>query len=195
MSIKLSFKFYLFFSLTLYHDYSFLSLHSPLSPISLNSTFPQIHSLISFLKGASFPKASTEHIITSYNKAMHRPSYESQSRQPNGRKRVLGAEKRLRGHIHSLSQESHSCIKLHNHNIYAEDLAQTHRGSRIVASVSVSPYEACKTLQVPILYVQICSTLLYSSDQISKPIYPTTVKKQYHTDLQVQCAQLCFKIT
>jgi hypothetical protein len=29
---------------------------------------------------------------------------------------------------------------LHNHNTYAEDIAETHTGSMIVVSVSVSPY-------------------------------------------------------
>ena len=33
--------------------------------------------------------------------------------------------------------------KLHNNNIFTEDLAQTLTGSVFVASVSVSPYEPC----------------------------------------------------
>lgn len=34
--------------------------------------------------------------------------------------------------------------QLYNHQVYAEDLAQIHTGSVIVASVSVIPYEPCE---------------------------------------------------
>ena len=40
-----------------------------------------------------------------------------------------------------LLEESHKKTKLHNHNVYAEDLAQTHVGSVIIRSVCMSPYD------------------------------------------------------
>lgn len=49
-----------------------------------------------------------------------------QNRQNNQRQPLLG-----------LLQED----ELHNHNIYAEGLGQTHEGSLVVSLVSVSPYE------------------------------------------------------
>ena len=59
-------------------------------------------------------------------------------RQPSRRKRVprAGEESETQPLF-----ESHKNSKLYNHNMYAEDLAQTHTGSMSVASVSVSPYE------------------------------------------------------
>lgn len=41
-----------------------------------------------------------------------------------------------------ISRGSHKSTKLQNHNTYAENLAQTHMGSLIVASVSVRLHEA-----------------------------------------------------
>lgn len=38
---------------------------------------------------------------------------------------------------------SHKNTKFHNHKVLVEDLVQTHTGSVIVASVSVSAYEPC----------------------------------------------------
>lgn len=37
---------------------------------------------------------------------------------------------------------SHKMTKLHNFNMYSEDLGQSHADSLVVSTVSVSPYES-----------------------------------------------------
>lgn len=59
-------------------------------------------------------------------------------RQFSWRKRVPGADKKGQRQPHS-----HKNSNLNNHNIHAEDLAQTHSGSVMVTSVSESTYESC----------------------------------------------------
>ena len=57
------------------------------------------------------------------------------------RKRVPRAGKRVRDTLHSYCKESHKNTRLRNSNTYAENPAQTHAGSLIGTSVSVSPYK------------------------------------------------------
>lgn len=62
-------------------------------------------------------------------------------RQPSRIKKVPRAGKGVKDTLHSRCWQSHENTKPHNCNIYAEGLAQTHKGPVIVTSVSVSLYE------------------------------------------------------
>lgn len=64
------------------------------------SAFPQFHSSsISIQKRAGLPGIETEHSITRYSKARHKPSHQGWTRQPSRRKRsqkqVLRADERV----------------------------------------------------------------------------------------------------
>ena len=76
-------------------------------------------------KRVHHPGISTEHGLTIYNKTGHKPSYQGWIRQPSRRKRALSTGKRVRDTLHSHCWESYKYTKLHNHKIYAKDLAQT----------------------------------------------------------------------
>lgn len=78
---------------------------------------------------------SMEHGLTSYRNARHKPSYQGWTRQPSKRKKVPSPGKRVRD-IHSQCQGTHKNIKLHNHNIYAEET---------VPEVSSSLISSCNT--------------------------------------------------
>ena len=60
-------------------------------------------------------------------------------KQPNRRKGFQ--EQQKKGTPHSHCWESHQNTKIQSYNFPAEDLAQIHTGSMIVASFSVSSYE------------------------------------------------------
>lgn len=53
----------------------------------------------------------------------------------------------------------HETTNLHNHKVYAENLASIHTGSVVVMSVSVSPYKHCLVDFVSCV-LQACSTNL-----------------------------------
>ena len=128
------------FSHILHPDLSF-----PFSKSLLpTSTLPKIHcSSLSLQKRAGLPGISTEHGITGYNNTRHNPSYQVWTKQINRRKGVPRAGKRVRDSPCSHCQKSPKSTKLYIHNMNAEDLAQSHAGSRTVSSVSVSPSEPC----------------------------------------------------
>ena len=83
-----------------------------------------------------------EYSIKSYNRPRHKPLFQGYSRQPSRRKGVLRAEKESRTPPLPVLGAPHK-HQANNHNIYAEDIVQTHAGSVIAASVSVSLYEPC----------------------------------------------------
>lgn len=79
------------------------------------------------------------------------------------RERVLKAGKRVRESLCSYCYESHKKTKIHNSNIYAEGLGQSHAGFLVVGSVSVRSYENRLVDSVDILVVSLtplASTIL-----------------------------------
>ena len=102
-----------------------------------------------------------EHGLTSYSNARYNPSYQGWTRQPSKRKKVPNPGKRVRDiHSHSQCRETHKNIKLHNHNIYAEDLAQTHTGPFFFL------FSLCEFLWVPLswFYGPCSPGILHTSD-------------------------------
>lgn len=73
--------------------------------------------------------------------------------------------------IHSTpTVESPKTIKLKNHSMDVEDLAQTHVGSPIAASVSVRPCE-------PFLVDSVACVLLESSTPLAPTILPLSIQR------------------
>lgn len=80
--------------------------------------------------------------LSSCSKTKHCPMDYGLTRWHSMRSRVPKASQTVRDSFCSLCQESHKGIKLHNYNIHAKCLGQSHTGSLAVGLVSVGPYES-----------------------------------------------------
>lgn len=85
---------------------------------------------------------SAKNSITEYNKTRHNPGIKTGQGNPVGERESQEQAKESETPCpHSYCLEFHNSTKLNYHNVYAEDLTETHIGSVIANPVSVSPYE------------------------------------------------------
>lgn len=116
----------------------------------------------------------TKNCITEYNKTRHNPYIKTGQGNPvGGRESQEQAKESETPCPHSYCLEFHNSTKLNDHNVYAEDLTETHTGSVIAIPVSVSPMS-------PAWYCKLCSSgFLYPSDSCHPSFLSSTGFPQF----------------
>jgi hypothetical protein len=101
---------------------------------------------------------STTQGIARYNETRHKLGDATQWKEKASKSRPKSQRYTL---SHCL--ESHKNTKLHNHNIYVEELVKTQAGSMIAASFSMIPFKPCLVVSVGhVLLVLLAPWLLKS---------------------------------